>query len=254
MISIFSTSIVEASPWPRPKGDGIIISRLDYFVSSFEDTNTPPLLNKFERFETNTYAEYGLTNNILISGKFVYGLTQQQAAGETISTASGITEVELGAQYTFRRTEKSVTSARIAYVLPPNAETGTRDGFASDGNDLDLSLLYGRSLTTGPVNTFISGLVSYRRRFGSAADQVRTQATIGAEPSDRWLLLGEVFTEISLQNNEPDGADFDIIKIQPSVVWKASKAYSIQLGLSQEITGRNINLGRTVFLGLWYRF
>ncbi len=86
------------------------------------------------------------------------------------------------------------------------------------------------------------------------ADQLRMLTTIGIEPSDCWTLLVDTFSVKSLRNERLDGADYDVLKIQPSIVWRATKRFSLQAGVSKEITGRNLALGATYFIGLRTRF
>ncbi|MEM6539226.1 MAG: hypothetical protein AAF668_16035, partial [Pseudomonadota bacterium] len=59
---------------------------------------------------------------------------------------------------------------------------------------------------------------------------------------------------LSVRNETPGGADFDIVKIQPSLVWRFSPSLSVRAGGLFEIAGRNLSLGRGAFIALWTEF
>lgn len=94
----------------------------------------------------------------------------------------------------------------------------------------------------------------YRRRFGDSADQIKSQATVGVEPSSRLLFLLEGFSTFSLGNEKNDGVDYDIVKLQPSLVYRFSRQWAVQAGITEEIHSRNLEPGRTFFIGLWSTF
>jgi len=264
-IALFSlcTSHANASPWGREKNTLLVISRADYFKADLPDQTLADsgVTNSFERIESNTYAEFGLTHRLTIGGKAVYGsswltrgATAETAAEATVETAAGFSELELFVQQQITRSEKQTISLRSSVSLPSRFTSGARTELASDGVDVELSVLYGRNISTSPLKIFTATEVGFTKRIGASADQIKTQLTIGAEPTDRLLLLAELFSETSLQNEKNDGADFDIIKIQPSIVWRLTRKLRLQAGVTEEIAGRNVALGRTYFLGLWTEF
>jgi hypothetical protein len=44
------------------------------------------------------------------------------------------------------------------------------------------------------------------------------------------------------------------VKIQPSLVYRFSRRWTVQAGVTEEIASRNLALGRTYFIGLWSAF
>lgn len=249
MTSLAVTGAAHASPWARADGEFFIISRADYFRADFGETDP----GDFRRFESNTYVEYGLTEKVTLGGKAVYGTSWLTSAAGT-ETASGFTEIEGFGQYQFLRTAKHAASARIAVARPAAFQSGARANLQSDSVDTEAALLYGRNLVTGPMKIFAAAEAGYRRRFGAAADEFRTQTTIGIEPGRRWLILLDSFATLSLRNEDPGGADYDVVKIQPSLVYRFSGRWTVQAGMTEEIAGRNLALGRTYFIGLWSAF
>ncbi|MCK5747796.1 MAG: hypothetical protein KAH44_16375, partial [Oricola sp.] len=122
------------------------------------------------------------------------------------------------------------------------------------GVDVELAGLYGRNIVFAPVKIFTAAELGYRRRFGDGADVIRGHATLGAQPSRHWMLLLEGFSTVSMRNEDEGGADYDIVKIQPSVVYKFNRRWAVQAGMNEEVLGRNLSKGRTFFVGLWSEF
>jgi len=244
-----------ASPWAKENNKLLFISSVDYFRASLEPANTPSGLveSDFKRLDSNTYMEYGLTNDVTIGGKVVFG-TSWLTRGTDIETATGFSEIEVFGQYQLFRSNQDAGGVRITLVRPSNFSSGARTELQSDGMDVDLSMLYGRNLHTRRTKVFTAIDAGFRKRLGNAADQVRIQTTLGFEPSERFLLLIDAFATISMRNEDVGGADFDIVKIQPSALWRISNRWGLQAGVTEEIAGRNIALGRTFFVGLWSSF
>jgi len=249
------TGEAAASAWTREKHKILIITRAEYFQSDLGEISVMgDIVNgRFERFESNTYVEFGVTDRIMIGGKVFYG-TSWLTRGTDVETASGFSEIEGFAQYQVFRTGRHAGSVKIAAGVPGDLSSGARASLQSNGADAELSLLYGRSIKFEPIKIFAAAEVGYRKRFSDSADQARLLTTIGVEPSERWTFLLDTFTVLSAGNELSGGADYDIVKIQPSVIWRASKRFAVEAGVTQEIAGRNIVLGRTVFVGLRTRF
>ncbi|MEO1242754.1 MAG: hypothetical protein AAFX54_12670 [Pseudomonadota bacterium] len=244
-----------ASPWTRADNEFLVISRADYFKADLQPVNTPDgfVDSQFQRIESNTYAEFGVTDDVMIGAKAVYGTTWLTRGADT-ETATGFSEVEGFGQYQFLRSGRDAGSIRIAAAVPANFSSGVRPALQADGVDIDISALYGRNIYDNDFKVFSSIEGGFRKRTGNAADHIRLQSTIGVEPDAQWLFLLETFATVSLRNEELDGADFDVVRIQPSILWRFSNRWGLQAGAAEEIAGRNIALGRTFFIGLWSRF
>jgi hypothetical protein len=252
---LVASSAAVASPWARENNELLIISRADYFKADLGPVNTinGVVDSRFERFMSNTYVEYGLTDKITIGGKALYG-TSWLTRGDATETTSGFSEVETYIQHQVFRSPIHAGAVRLAAARPANFSSGARPELQSNGVDMDVSALYGRNIITTPLKIFTTTEVGYRKRFSDSADHIRMDATIGFEPSDRFLVLFDFFSTVSMQNENVGGADFDIVKIQPSLLWRATRRWAFQVGMTEEVTSRNISTGRTYFFGLWSRF
>ena len=254
-----AVATTNASPWARPPGELLVISQTNVFRSTETVSSDGDFVRqRFERLETDLYFEYGLTSSITLGGKAIYGSSRLRRGEENAETASGVSEYGGFAQYQFRRNDREAASIRIGASSPSSLDDGARAETASDGVDADIALLYGRNLDIAPFGVFVGLDAGYRKRFGDAADQVRLQADIGAKPGQRWMILVQSFGEFSLRNKTGGGADFDIVKINPSIVRRfgdpQTGRWSLQIGYSEEIGGRNVALGRKAFFSIWTVF
>lgn len=253
------TTSANASPWARPDGELLTISQTSYFSNrqSFQNEDNEVVQQRFQRIASEIYLEYGATASLTVGAKAVYG-TAWLTRGNEVETAAGFNEIGGFAQYQFLQSDRSAASIRLGAFAPSNLNNGVREGLQNDGVDADIAVLYGRNLSAPPFKTFASADIGYRKRFGDAADQIRIQTTLGAEPGQRWLILVQSFTELSLRNETSGGADFDIVKLQPSLVRHLGDPetgrWSLQAGYTEELAGRKLALGRAVFVSLWRRF
>lgn len=235
-----------ASPWGQAPGRFYLSSRFDYFSASDAE-------RRFERYESTNYSEFGLPSSFTLGGKVVYGTSV--ATDELAKTASsGVSEAELFLQKTIIQRGRAVIAAKLTGASPSRFAAGTRPGFVSDGADLEARLLYGATLSERPVKVFTTFEAGYRRRFGDGADQIRMDALVGVAPAPRLLFLGEMLSSVSARNERPGGADFDILRAQPSAIFRVSKRWALQGGASIEFAGRNVLLGDTYFFSLWTEF
>jgi len=249
-----ATTFASASPWGRDPGSFFLSTRGDYFTAR-ADADDPMATGqiRFERYQTDNYAELGVGWKTTLGAKAVYG-TSTFFDGFSAFSASGFSEIEAFAQREILRSDNHVLALRLAGAAPVRFATGARPGFASDGADIDARVLYGRNLMARPIKIFATGEAGYRRRFGSGADQIRVDFLVGVEPSRRILALVDLFSTVSLGAAAPGGADYDIVKVQPSLVWRATKRWSLQAGVTHEAWGGNLLLGDTYFLSLWTQF
>lgn len=245
VFSVFLALPAIASPWGQTRGDLFTVTRADYFVGVGE-------MDRFQRFESNIFAEFGLSDQTTIGGKVLYGTSQFETPSRRISD-SGISEIEGFVQRKVAGGELNVLALRLSAARPAEFGSGARLGVINDGAEVELRALAGRTLAFKNVKLFATSEIGYRKRFGSGADQFRADATIGYEPTQHWLVLLDVFSILSARNEASGGSDFDVLKVQPSLIRKYRR-WGLQIGATHEITGRNLLRGTTYFIGLWTAF
>lgn len=244
-----------ASPWGQEPRRLFLISSARYFSADLAPETTPEgsVDRRFGRIDSELYAEYGLTQRMTLGGKAVYG-TSFATNAESIDAGSGFSEIEISAQRQLYKSNGAAGAVRISVIRPSRFQSGARNALLSNGVDAELSALYGRNISGGPIRVFIVAEAAYRKRFSDSADQIRLHAQTGINFSPRIFFLADAFSELSLRNESNGGADYDIIKLQPSLVLSLRNRWALQAGITEEIAGRNIEPGRTLFIGLWRDF
>lgn len=253
VFALLSGALAHASPWTRDPGHFFISNRAAYLVARGEPVFPDGAPQRFNRYDDDLYFEFGLTRSTMIGGKIVYG-TSTYFDGLTTSTASGFSEIQGFAERQIWRNGRDAFAMSLVASVPARFDPGPRADLQRDGADVELRALYGRNLAASPFKIYMTAEIGYRRRFGSASDQIRGDVLIGARPTHRLLVLAEVFSTKAVAAPAPGGLDYDVIKLQPSLVWQASRRLSVQAGFTHEAAGRNLLLGDAWFLGLWTSF
>ena len=258
LLNSFIGSSAVASPWVREPGSLFLSTGSEIFTAEgdffFE---APPLENRlddrFLRYQSTNYLEIGVFQNLQLTAKVNYGFTTLSNTGFSV-TDSGLSEFEGRVQYEFERGRKHVFSVSGAGGISNSTDSGVRPELVSDGPDGELRFHYGRTHFSKPIKLYSTTEIAYRRRFGTPADQLRLDIQIGLEPFKRVLFLIDSLNTISIRNSHDLGADFDAYKIQPSIAIKIFKRWRLQSGANFEIAGRNLTLGRSIFVNLWSEF
>lgn len=243
-----------ASPWVRERGNVFIASRAEY-TRAISDAPLDGALgpSRFERTDSELYVEWGVFRTVTLGGKARYGVSNSFDGFEE-TTSSGISETEAFIQHEILRNHRNVFSVKLTGAAPARIGSGVRPQTLADGAEAELRALYGRNVFSRPFKAFTAIEAGYRRNFGDASDQVRIDALVGIEPWRRLLILAEVFSTTSLRNAVGDGADYDVVKIQPSAAFQISRRISVHGGMTREVSGRNLVLGNAYFLSIWTEF
>lgn len=248
---IAMTGAATASPWARPPGELLIINTSDYFHADL--TREDPRGAVFDRIDANVYVEFGLARHVTVGGKAVYStawLTRQSRA----DSSAAFSEIELFAQYEILRDARQAASVRIAAARAAPFGASAANALKTEDGDLELAALYGRDFPQFPVKIFAAAEAGFRRRFGAPADQLRFQATFGVEPHRRIVILAEGLGTLSVRNEADDGADYDRIRLQGSVIWRFTPRFALQLGAGKDIATRRLAPGESYFIGVWTAF
>lgn len=254
LAALISSPQSEASPWPREKSRLFVSTKANYFAATGAAAlpgATAPA--QFERFDSDLFVEYGLGRRVTLNAKVVYGQAEFFDGFER-KRVDGFAEFEGGVQYAIFRRRADALAVKATGVTPTRFENGGRPGVVSDGVDAEVRVLYGRNLFNRPIKAYATGEAAYRRRFGDGADQARADIVLGLEPTRRILALIEAQSRLSLRNEASGGADYDVLIVQPSIVWRAKRRWSLQAGASLEVAGRNLDRGSGYFLALWSEF
>ncbi len=189
----------------------------------------------------------------MLGGRASYGTSISQLSGGALSNA-GLNEAEVYLQRQIQRAEHSATSLKLSGLRSGALSIDAQTGVPAPNFEFEFRALHGRDLIIEPFKIFATAEIAYRRRIGGDADQIRADALQGFEPNSQFLVLVEAQSIVSLRNDAPGFADFDLYKGQASIVWRKSRRWSIVAGVRKEFAARNIARGQGLFIGMWSEF
>lgn len=228
-----------ASPWTRPPGEPLAILRAGYQEAGAGDRH-------FEQWTAQSYLETGLTPTLMTGGTLTYAWqgTDGLEGGDALT---GIAEASAFLQKALRRGERDVFSL----ALTAGAPTGTVSRFVENRRferdaSVGAALLYGRDQGA----FFFAGRLGPEFSLGRDAHLLRGEVTLGRHQG-RALFLLQGFSTTALGGAGPDGLDYDLYQLSPSVVVRARPGLRVQLGATADIAGRGLDRGQGAFLALW---
>lgn len=196
-----------------------------------------------------------MSDKTTLIGKLAYAT--QEYGGQFPSTTQGLTAADMSIQHLFRRTDHSVYAGRITYAAETEMDRllqaeNTRFEPITYGNAVELTFLAGRSIRKDGT-LFVSAETGFRYAIADDADLINFSITTGFKPSDRWLFLAKSLNTVSLQNDS-NGVDYDVFRLEQSLVFHRNERVSYALGASYDLNGRNLQTGSSVYLSVWNRF
>lgn len=257
---------LHAGAWTQAAGHGQIILTSSLYRTSTTFDSKGNLQNfdyagKYSQFINSAYIECGLskrnslTLNVpgeMLEFKNNYGKMQ----------GAGIGDVEVAWKRRLNPLEsKWVLSSQFLVMFPGYSATQN----PAPGNhqeDLEARLLLGRGGSIAKQHVFGDVEGAYRYRNGAPADQFRSDATVGIEFGHRLMAMGQAFAIKGLQNGQPIIAnsnpnaqsDFDLYKVQPSLVLTLFRSTRLQGGWNDAFLGRNTGNGHSVIFAVWTTF
>ncbi len=243
--------------WPLREGAWQIITQMTPYeakISGFDPGGRQAGSGTYDRIEYSSLVEYGLTPQTTI-GVQARAQSIWQDAGAVQGEAHGLAELNVFARQTLYRGDWDAYALQ-AQIGIPGFQWGDENPAVAEPNlHAEFRALYGRGFELpGGWTGFGEVQAAFRYRAGLPADEVRLDVTLGLRPLPDWMLLAQQFSTFGLKNNEPMGADYDIHRLQLSIVHDLTPSVSLQLGAFREYAGRNTALGNAVIAALWLRF
>jgi hypothetical protein len=257
---------LHAGAWTPAAGHGQIILTSSLYRTSTTFDSKGNLQNfdyagQYRQFINSAYIECGLskrdsfTLNVpgeMLEFKNNYGKMQD----------AGIGDVEVAWKRRLNPLEsKWVLSSQFLVMFPGYSPTQN----PAPGNhqeDLEARLMLGHGGSIAKQHIFWDVEAAYRYRNGAPADQFRSDATVGIEFGHRLMAMGQAFAIKGMQNGQPVTAnsnpnlqsDFDLYKVQPSLVLTMFHSTRLQGGWNDAFLGRNTGNGHSVILAVWTTF
>jgi hypothetical protein len=257
-----------AEAWLQPEGHGQLISSLVYYRS---DTYVDPHgerfdQNAFSKTELNPYGEYGLSKNTTVGfNAFLQDFSQSpEDALPTVPTlrmgdTAGF-ELELFSRHLLYRQDGFILSAEPLVKLPTLYMGKDGGGSETTPFDVQLGIFGGYSKNCFGHDNFSELGVAYRHRFGSPADQLRLDLTLGTHLTDDWTALLAVNGILGVGASSTPAFtalgedDIDLGKVSASLVYDLTDSVAVSAGGFYHFYARNTGEGGGAIVALWWTF
>jgi hypothetical protein len=257
---------LHAGAWTQQPGHGQIILTSSLYRTSTKFDSSGNLQDfgyggDFRQFITSAYIELGLTKRDTLAanvpGEFLdFSNTYKKLNSE------GLGDVEVSWRHRLNPLKsKWVVSSQLLVMFPgyPENESPAPGNYQED---VEGRLLIGRGASFAKQHVFMDVEAAYRYRNGAPADQFRSDGTVGIEFGHRLMAMGQVFAIKGMQNGQPSSvssnpnaqSDFDLYKVQPSLVLSLFHGTRLQAGWNDAFAGRNTGNGHTEILAVWKTF
>ena len=255
-----------AGAWDQPPGHGELIVNTSLFNAwdqyGAKGARSPfGYAGRFKQIQVGDYIEVGLPKRFtLVANVPISYLSFRNDYNN--STGGRLGDLELGLRRRLNRKNSSwalsgqFTATAPLYAAMDNPAPGNHQ------TDLEGRLLVGRGSAWGERRLFWDGEAAYRARTGAPADQLRGDLTGGASVTPRVMVLGQFFSIKGLRNGTPVAqitnpnaqSDFDLYKVQGSLLIGIAHRARLQAGWGHTLAGRNTGRGGTYIIGLWQSF
>lgn len=241
--------------WTAKQGTGLVIPSYTYYRAARDrDANGHGAGRKaYVKNEFRLYSVYGWTDAITLGLDGAARRVRDRAEGAQGEDLDW-SEVATFTRFRLYRWPRAVLSLQPLVYVPRKHDGGADLRRDADKPELELRALYGRNFTLFGRDGFAEAECGYRHRLGDAGDQVRLDGTFGLHVRPRLSVLAQSFNIVSTRRPRDDGPpDYDLYKVQLSVVYDITARWAVQAGGFAEFAGRNTGLGRAGFLALWWR-
>ncbi|WP_299675413.1 hypothetical protein [uncultured Tenacibaculum sp.] len=200
----FSLGNTIHAQWSKGKGNGYYKLSAWYLQYDQHYTDTGAIDPNATRtqFNTNIYAEYGITDKIDILAYVPFVAVSSQnnqisgTNGGTIQPGESVTsfgDVDLGINYGFYKKGKWAASVKLILGLPTGEDAGGSDGSYQNGDgefNQYLSTHLGYSSTLGDLPFYAKSYLGFNNRTEGFSDEFRTglEAGINFLDSKLWVI------------------------------------------------------------------
>jgi hypothetical protein len=266
MLVAASASDAAAGPWTPARGHGQVIVGWTFYETHDEfsrDGDRQPFQfdGAFRKSELNPYFETGLTDRLALVGSL---FASSQEFGNSFGRLdnAGLGDMELGLRYRLTDMDRAVGVAVQGLAKLAAGGTGGTIALTNGQTDLEGRVALGGSLGRSSHPPFWNVDAGYRFRSSRPADEIRVDAALGAYVRPRVMLLGQVATITGMRNasgssvhlNPTLAPDYDLYRVQGSVVVQVAPRVRVQGGAFAHAWGRNTGAGSGVLASVWLAY
>ena len=238
-----------AGAWLQAEDQGeVMLTSGYYFAHNFFDNKGDrgdmPLYSKYE---TSPYAEYGLTEDITIGG----GLALKRTGDDDINEYGADDFSVFVRSYLYKGSiyegDSFVISAQPGLYLPVKLK-----GEINQQSGLSPSMKFNFGYAYDDY--FAEFILGYEYWEGIDSDRITTQSTIAYDFAEDFTYMAQLFTTNIMSDNYSHNGNYDLTKIQSSLLWRYDENITHQLGLSYDVSGKNTGAGYGFLYSVWYKF
>jgi hypothetical protein len=247
-----------ASPWPRPKGQLLLLAPISYLVadSAFDGSGERVDRDRFEMLEFSPLLEYGFTDNLTGGLQPKFRRVEVETDSGT-ATNSGLAEADAFLRYRLWHKDQAAFSVRGLVKAPIEPDEKDAAALGRDQADAELALIYGnRRSLQGGGNVFYSGELGYRKRYGSPDDQAHLNGYIGWNPGGPWTVVLRSANTIGIGDESgrrevlTTGPSFRKHEAQLMLSRRITDSVSGVVGVSTTFAGENVGAGKSGFVSV----
>jgi hypothetical protein len=253
---LFVGGAAHGGAWPMEEGRGQAISTLtiDAADSAFGADGEASLEADFQKLESSTFIEWGLTPRLtLVAQPVVQSLATRSPDGAA-EEATGFASSQIGARWLLARGAGGVLSVQGALIAPGTGENLVFARFGDGGPAAEARLLAGHGWGGERRGVFVDGQAGYRWRADEEPEEARFDVTLGVRASPELMILTQSFSAWTEEAPALLLPETESHKAQISVVRRINERYAVQVGGFGAYAGRNVVEERAVFTALWLRF
>lgn len=253
-----------AGAWTQQKGKLYDRLSLNYYFADdqFDDHGNRtdfPSKGKFTDMNIGNYLEYGVTDKLTVINSLYYKRIEKEDDLQETKTY-GVGDIDLGLKYKLAEGPWGVLSTQALVKIPEAYDRNDKLPLGNGQYDAEVRLLYGRSLWPH-IPGYCSFEVGYRWRLDDPSDELRYLIEFGMDFSkDLYgrIKLDGIYSmdnggHFDVSGNPTITNNFDLAKLDITVGYKISKAWSFEAEYMPEIYGKNTAAGATYTIALTYQ-
>jgi hypothetical protein len=250
LLAILLPSNAFAGAWLMDEGEGKVITQIrHYYAEKKFDANGNRVANSaYAKWSLNPYAEYGLTDDITIGGQFEADAVDNRANVKNNDSGYSFTSASAFARAKIWQEDKFVSSAEIGLKKPFDS------GKQVNPEGKELIPNFKLNVGYGSEDYFFEAAANYLLRSdNNLNNMLKLELGGGYMLTDDFQWLNQLTNERATGNNFT-GGNYDLTKVQTSVLYKMSDNVGHQFGVTYDVDGKNTTKGASFNYSIWYSF
>ena len=240
-----------AGAWTEPQGEGLAIETFYGWKGDGAPWGDGRRVSQ-NRFDAETYLEYGLSDDWTIFGQMA--IERYQLGQPTPNTYNGLDYSDIGLRRKLWSTGEWVFSGEAALLLPGAHDPSAPAQEGNTGGAGEARLSAGANFTLGRWPGFFDAELAYRLRTAGPPDEWHADLTVGLKPAPGWMLMLQDFATVSTASSNREFPAWRSSIVEASLVVPLTAQWSLQLGLFTSVLAVKTNTERGAALALWRRF